>query len=263
MGDIAVRNELIYRVRQYAPSERIRVAEIDERKRTPRYAVEFLDGEKKGTRENIPGSHLRGRWADIDQYDALMAHWESLEDHVLSEIEEFAVERVFILLIPGEIAEWSWSPARWTTRIHDSARSEKLIGVSAEDMLAQAPGFTLEGDAILSPDGTLSVARYACRVNPMPVLDWAAQEEKEHLEKYRNSSPAASWDNKPYTTDPDWEYKRYLEAVRTLHELLHSRSGQRAVTLKQRAEETETEVHRLDMLIEDLLDEGEGLQISG
>lgn len=61
MDDIAVGDELIYRVREYAASERVRVAEIDERKKTPRYVVEFLDGEKKGSQENVPGSRLRGR----------------------------------------------------------------------------------------------------------------------------------------------------------------------------------------------------------
>ena len=181
-----------------------------------------------------------------------MAHWESLEGYELSEIEEFAVERVFILLIPGEIAEWSWSPVRWTTRIHDSAGLEKLIGVSAEDMLAQAPGFTLDRNIILSPDGTLRVARYACRVKPMPVLDWVEQEEKEYQEKCRKGIPAVSWDKKPYTTDPDWEYEQYLEYGRPLHELLRSWCGQRAVTLKERADAAEAEVHRLDMPIEDL-----------
>ncbi|MEK0264320.1 hypothetical protein [Bifidobacterium mongoliense] len=255
MDDIAVGDELIYRVREYESSERVRVVEIDERKKTPRYVIEFLDGEKAGTRENVPGSRLRGRWADVDRYDALMAHWESLEGYELSEIEEFAVGRVFILLIPEEIAEWLWSPVRWTTRIHDSVGLEKLIGVSAEDMLAQAPGFTLDGDTILSPDGTLRVAQYACRVNPMPVLDWVEQEEKEYQEKCRKGSPAVSWDNKPYTTDPDWEYERYLEDGRPLHELLRSWCGQRAVTLKERAEAAEAEVHRLDMLIENLFDQ--------
>lgn len=255
MDDIAVGDELIYRVREYTSSERVRVAEIDMRKKTLRYVVEFLDGEKAGTRENVPGSRLRGQWTEVYKYDALMAHWESLEGYELSDIETFAIEQVFILLIPIEIAEWAWSPVRWTTRIHDSAGLEKLIGVTAEDMLAQLPGFTLEGDTVLSPDGTLRVAQYACRVNPSPVLDWVEQEEKEYQQKCRKGSPAVSLDNKPYTTDPDWEYERYLEDGRPLHELLRSWCGQRAVTLKERAEAAEAEVHRLDLLIEDLFDQ--------
>jgi hypothetical protein len=252
MDDVTVDDELIYRVREYASSERVRVVEIDERKKTPRYLIEFLDGEKAGTQENVPGGRLRGRWSDVRQYDVLMAHWESLEGYELSEIEEFAVERVFILLIPEEIAEWSWSPVRWITRIHNSVELKKLFGVSAEDMLDQVPGFTLDGDTILSPDGTLRLARYACGVKPMPVLDWVEQEEKEYREKCRKGSPAVSWDKKPYTTDPDWEYEQYLEYGRPLHELLRSWCGQRAVTLKERAEAAEAEVHRLDLLIDDL-----------
>jgi len=255
MDNIAVGDELIYRVREYASSERVRIAEIDNSKKTPRYVVEFLDGEKKGTRENVPGSRLRGRWADVERYDALVAQWKSLEGYELSDIEEYAVERVFILLIPKEIAEPEWSPVHWTTRIHNSTGLEKLIGVSAEDMLAQAPGFKLDGDAVLSPYGTLRVAQYACRVNPIPVLDWVEQEEKEYQEKCRKGSPAVTLDNKPYTTSPDWEYEQYLEDGRPLHELLRAWCGQRAVTLMERAEAAEAEVHRLNILIEKLFNQ--------
>lgn len=43
--------EQIYRLRDYDQSERVRVVEIDSRKKMPRYVVEFLEGEKQGQRE--------------------------------------------------------------------------------------------------------------------------------------------------------------------------------------------------------------------
>lgn len=72
MPDIG--DELIYRLRDYAPSQRVQVVEIDTRKKTPRYVVEFLDGEQAGVRENVPRGRLRGPWADVDRYDTLMAN---------------------------------------------------------------------------------------------------------------------------------------------------------------------------------------------
>lgn len=59
MDDIAVGAELIYRVRENASSEHVRIAEIDNIKRPPHYVVESVHGEKEGTREHDPGSRLR------------------------------------------------------------------------------------------------------------------------------------------------------------------------------------------------------------
>ncbi|WP_018297211.1 hypothetical protein [Corynebacterium lubricantis] len=42
----SIGDELIYRLRDNSPSECVRVSEIDTRKKTPRYVVEFLDGNK-------------------------------------------------------------------------------------------------------------------------------------------------------------------------------------------------------------------------
>jgi hypothetical protein len=60
--------EHIYRLRDFAPSERARVVAVDRRKKTSRYEVEFLDGEKAGTVENVPAGRLRGAWSGVDGY---------------------------------------------------------------------------------------------------------------------------------------------------------------------------------------------------
>lgn len=112
-----VGDEQIYRLRDYAPSERVRVVAIDTRKKNPRYDIEFLAGDKKGTSENAPGGRLRALWDGVRVYDALMANWERLDQLELTGHEESAFETVFDLLIPEEIAEWESSPVRWMTRL--------------------------------------------------------------------------------------------------------------------------------------------------
>jgi hypothetical protein len=52
-------DEWIYRVRDDALSERVRIIEIQRRKQSFRVEVEFIDGEKAGQRENVPGKRLR------------------------------------------------------------------------------------------------------------------------------------------------------------------------------------------------------------
>lgn len=249
---VDVDDEMIYRLRQYSVSERVRIAEIDSSKKTPRYVVEFMDGVKSGDRLNVPGTRLHGSWSGVRGFDELMGNWESIDEYELTDSEESAVSRVFDLLIPNEVATCEWFPVHWHTRIKDTKAIEQLIGVTAFDLLNQCRGFRLDGDIILSPEGTMLVSRYACRVNPMQVLDWIEKDEEEYREKCRKGSPAVSWDNKPYTTDPASEYQWYLEDGRPLHELLRSWCGQRAVTMKERMDAAEAEVRRLDELIEDL-----------
>lgn len=250
-----VGDEQIYRLRDYARSERVRIVAIDTRKKNPRYEIEFLDGDKEGTQENVPGNRLRGPSSGAREYDDLMANWERLDQFELTDHEESAVSTVFDLLLPEEIAEWEWSPVRWMTRVHDRSALESLIGMPTADLLAQSDWFELDHDVILSPEGTLMIAEYACRLKPMPVLDWVLAEEKEYREKTKHGRSAVSFDKKPYTTSPEWEYQWYLECGRPLHELLRSWCGQRAVTMQERLAAAEAEVQRLDELIVRLLDE--------
>jgi hypothetical protein len=252
---VSVGDEQIYRVRDYAPSERVRVLAIQPRKRSPRYDVEFLDGEKAGKRESIPGNRLRGPWSGVSAYDELMANWERLDQSELTDHEEAAVEMVFELLIPEQVAEWEWSPVRWVTTIHDRNALQRLIGLPATDLLTQTDWFELDGAPLVSPAGTLMIAEFACRVTPMPVLDWVVSDEKEYREKAKRGKPTVDLDNKPYTTSPEWEYQWYLEHGRPLHELLRSWCGQRAVSMQERLAAAEAEVRRLDELVVRIIDE--------
>ena len=45
-----VGDEQIYRLHDYAPSQRVRIVAIDGRKKNPRYEIEFLDGGKGARR---------------------------------------------------------------------------------------------------------------------------------------------------------------------------------------------------------------------
>ena len=248
-------DELIYRLRDYSVSEHVRVVEIDGRKKTPRYVVEFVDGDKVGEQENVPGGRLRGPWSDVAAYDELMANWERIDQVELTVPEQSAVGQVFDLLISEEVAEYEWSPVRYATRVHQREALQALIGITVDDLLNQAEGFALDGDVMLSADGTLMIAECACRINPMPVLDWVLEDEKDYKEKSRNGRPAVSYDKRAYTTSPEWEYQWYLEHGRPVHELLRSWCGQRAATLQERLGAAEAENRRLDELITRIFEE--------
>ena len=167
-----VGDEAIYRLREYAPSKRVRIVAIDSREMKSRYEIEFLDGENGGTQENVPRARLRGPWAGAAQYVELMANWERLDRVQLIDHEESAVSPVFDLLIPADTAEWEWSPVRWMTRIHARSALEPIIGITVDDLLLLANWFEPDEDVIFSPEGTLTIAECTRRINLMPVLDW-------------------------------------------------------------------------------------------
>lgn len=252
---LEVGNELIYRVRDHAPSERVRVNEIDTSKKTPKYIVEFLDGDKSGTHENVPGGRLRGPWADVVAHDALMENWQRIGQVQLTEIEDSAVSTVFGLLISEAVAEWDWSPVRYATRVHDKNALQEIIGITVEDLLAQTEGFEDDDDVIVSPEGTLMILEFACRLKPMPVLDWVIEDEKKYQDSSKHGRPAVDWNNHAYTTSPEWEYHCYLKYGRPLHELLQSWCGQRAATLQERLGAAEAENRRLDEFVTRLFEE--------
>ncbi|MDQ0648649.1 hypothetical protein QFZ53_002845 [Microbacterium natoriense] len=248
-------DELIYRMRTFSPSERVRVVGIDTRKKTLRYDVEFLDGEKHGVIENIPGGRLRGPWRTVREYDERMAHWERFTKQELERHEEDAVEHVFILLIPKDAATLLWKHTVWTTRILDDEALGGLLGVSVAEVLENVDWYSDGDDKVVSPEGTMRIAEYACHMNPMPVLDAVVEDEKRQREYSTRSRPGDTLDNRPMPYSAEWEYAYYLKEGRPVHELLRAWCGQEAVTLQKRLAVAEAEVHRLDGLLVRALDD--------
>lgn len=130
--------EQIYRLSEFAPSERVRVVAIDQRKKTPRYEVEFVDGEKAGTVENVPAGRLHGPWSGVEGYDEYMAHWQRfLDEEPLDSTEDGAIGHVFQEVVSDSIAELDWKYSRCTTIVKDRVALAALIGVTAGEVLDQ------------------------------------------------------------------------------------------------------------------------------
>lgn len=251
----AVGEEWIYRLRDDAPSQRVRILTVQEGKKSRRVDVEFCDGPNAGVQENVPALRLRGLWSTVAEYDTLMANWDHLGEFDLTEAEQAAVETVYGLLIPEEIAEWLWKPVRFATAIHDPAALENLIGVPIAEIASRVASFDLGGVTMLSGEGTLVIAEYACRVSPVPVLDAVTEEEKKRREASRRGGRVRSVSGRvDYDTSPELEYEHYRRYYRPVHELLRQWCGHRAITLHERLAAAEAENHRLDVLIDRMID---------
>lgn len=245
--------EWVYRLRDSAPSERVRVLAIHPKKTGSRVDVEFLDD--NGRKENVPGARLRRPWSEVAAYDVLMANWQRI-DFDLTEVEDAAACEVFDNLIPAEIATYEWSPVRYATGIHDRARLEELLGMELAELLDGVPSFEHNEVLMVSPEGTLRIAEALCEKRPADVLAWVMKEEEEIREKckrgrriQRSSGPGET------TTSPEWEYEWYLKSDKPRHELLRQWCGHRAISFHERLAAAEAEVRRLDILVARLIDD--------
>lgn len=248
-------DECIYRRQEQSPSERVRLVEIQQGKKSFHADIEFLDGDRAGTHENVPGSRLRGLWSEVAEYDRLMAHWQALREYELTEFEESAIETVFNLLVPSSVATWEWNSVRFATAVHDAEALVHITGKPTAEILADIAWFDLDGVLMLSPEGTVMIAELACRKNPMPVLEWIIEEEKIKREQCKRGGISRRVrGGEDVTTSPQWEYELYLKYYRPLHELLRQWCGHRAVTLQERLGAAESEVHRLDVMVSRLID---------
>lgn len=251
---IVLGTEQIYRLSEFTQSERVRVVAIDQRKKTPRYEVEFLDGEKAGTVENVPAGRLRGSWSVVEHYDAYMAHWQRfLDEESLDSTEDGAIEHVFLQVVPGSVAELGWKYSRCTAIVKDRATLAALIGVAVGDVLDQLDYFEDSGAVVMSPASTMRLAAAIAHANPVPILDWVVEDEKKYQELCKRGHTSTG--RAGYATSPEQEYDSYLRYGRPLHELLRAWCGHRAVTLQERIDAAEAEVRRLDELLARVIDQ--------
>jgi hypothetical protein len=247
--------EWAYRVGDTPPSQRVRVLSVTPKKNSFRVDVEFLEGAQAGQKENVPGSRLRVPWSRVQPFDELMANWDRLAEYDIDEIEEDAIEAVYDLLLPTEVATWEWKPIRFGTAVHDKEALAALMKASIDEIAASVASFDLDGVLMLSCEGSLLIAEDLCRTHPMRVLDKVVEEEDLARQKCKRGFQRTDLiERRDVSTSPEWEYDRYRERLKPLHELLRQWCGHRAVTFQQRLTAAEAEVHRLDVIVASLID---------
>lgn len=252
-----VGDEWAYRVRDTAPSERVRIKAVTPKKVSASIEVEFGDDADRRV-QTVPSSRLKTRWADVEAYDARQADWERIDDFELDSVERGAVLTVYSALIPEEVAELDWRPVENATVIKDRAKLTEILRVPVEELLAKVQWFVTDDGAMVSPAGTLIIAEAACRAHSHTVLEHVIEEETEarHKCKHGGSHPF----RKGEESSPEWEYWWYRKHVRPEHELLRQWCGHRAVAAHERLTAAEAENHRLDLLVVQLI---KALDIAG
>lgn len=232
-GALHVGDEWIYRLRDYAPSERVRIVGLEKRKTAFRADVEFLDAAPRT--ENVPGARLRGPWSDVAQYDETMAGWRSIDAGDLTDAEEASIDVVFKVIVPMDVAEWKWNPVRYTVAIYDRPSLASIVGQQFDEWLSRNAHFDLDAVTMVSREGAIELVELVCRQNPMPMLEWVIGEEARIQLECEHGDDA--------------DYQWYLEYDRPLHELIRQWCGHRAINVQERLAAAEQEVRRLNGLL--------------
>jgi hypothetical protein len=242
-------DEWVYRLRDYAPSERVQIQAITPINKSVRVEVVFVDDPERRV-ENVPGSRLRVPWKEVVAYETLMAQWKRIDNLALDTTEQSCAEEAFDLLIPEEVAAIEWKPVRNVAALRDVAKLEELLGDRVEKILDGVERFDLGGVTMLAPAGTLRIAEAACRANPAPILDRVSAEETEARSRCTHGSEHINASTREtVTTPPECEYLWYREIYLPRHELFRQWCGHRAVTQQERLQAAEAEVRRLDILV--------------
>jgi hypothetical protein len=252
---VDIGDECIYRLKVFSPSERVKILGIDKRKQKTRVDVEFLDGQRAGVRDNVPGTRLYGPWSGVAGFDERMANWERLGGSEIDDTEESAVGEVFDVLIPDTIAAYYDSFVRNGATVRDIAALERLMQRPLRDVMDHVEWFE-DGEVLqLSADGTLLIAEFVCAANPVPVLERVMAEEAELREHCKCGREYDAIDGSGKThSPPEREYEIYRKRHRPVHEILRAWCGHRSVTFVERLTAAEAEVRRLDILMAELID---------
>ena len=245
-----VGDEWAYRVRDTAPSERVRINAVTPKKASASVEVEFLDDGDHRV-QTVPSSRLKARWADVEAYDARQADWQRIDDFELDSVEHSAALTVYAALIPDEVADLDWRPVENATIIRDRTKLSDILQVPVEEILAEVQWFTTDDATIVSPAGTVMIAEAACRAHSHTILEQVIEEETEARHKCKHGGPHPI--RKGEDSSPEWEYWWYRKYVRPQHELLRQWCGHRAVAAHERLTAAEAENHRLDLLVVQLI----------
>ncbi|WP_432976634.1 hypothetical protein [Dactylosporangium sp. CA-233914] len=130
-SQFVVGDEWAYRLRDTAPSERVRIRAVTPKKTTASIEVEFPDDGHRV--QTVPSSRLKTRWVDVEAYDTQQAAWQRIADFELDSVEQSAVGTVYSALIPEEVAELDWRPVENAMIIKDRGAGRHPSGVCRGD----------------------------------------------------------------------------------------------------------------------------------
>jgi hypothetical protein len=215
----------VYRKNDAAPSEQVEILDLTQQGRKERARVRFV-AEPSRRVEVVPRTRLRTAWANVEAFDTYMDNMARLADFELDDVEDIAIGYVFADLVPESVATITDKPNYNVLTIHDPAQFERLLGCPVANLAARCFSCEVDGKQMLSREATLIAAELICRRDPQPILDVVYEEEREARERCMRGSPREQpTQYGSTTTDPQWEWKFYVEYTRPRLELLRQWCG--------------------------------------
>lgn len=200
------------------------------------------------------GTRLYGPWETVAEYDALMANWDRVGEFDLTEAEQSAIEEAFRLLIPDEIADWTWNPVRFATAVYDPAALEKLTGVPTAELAEQVASFQLDDVTMLSGEGPCW--SLSAPVESIRCLSWT-QSSRRRRSSDTGASMAAPGSGAVAATIrpllPSGSTSGIALTTGQCTNCCANGVATRAITLQERLAAAEAETSRLEALVNRLI----------
>jgi hypothetical protein len=148
--------------------------------RPARALVTFADEAFEGRQEWVPPARLKARWEHVDEFRAREARWDRIEAAGLSldDSHEDAAQTVIELLLSDDGVQMGYREFG-AVRLRDPVSVATRLGLEPGQLTGHPIAFT-ENEVLIAPwDVTELIVGTAARLNPGPLLEHLAQEERE------------------------------------------------------------------------------------
>jgi hypothetical protein len=235
-----------YRARRVDELAQVTVVRLGTQ-RPARVLVRFADEASEGRQEWVPPGRLQTPWERRDEFVAREARWYKIHaaGPPVDDPREGAAETVIDLLLSDGGVSMEYRGCG-VARIRDAVAIAAKLGLEAEQLTRHPLAFIEEGVLIAPWEVTELVAATAARQDPVPVLDYVAEEERTarreaiHGRWYRGGRRSSD-----FRVEPEQCAAYDIENSRPQREILRSWCGAEATDRFDELADLRTEVRRV------------------
>lgn len=240
-----------YRARQVDELVEVQVLRLGTQ-RPARVLVRFVGDAFEGREEWVPPARLKVPWQNVAPFRDREQAWDRVREAGIPDDDSRvqAAEQVFELLFDNEDVS-VWYREAGALRVADPGTLAARLGLDAREMTDHPLAFT-DGDALTGPwEVTELVATTAARLNPDPILEFVASEERQAA---REAIHGRWWQSGRRGNDSFWEPEDCVEFdlkyYRARRELMRSWCGADAINRVDELTELRKEIRRVGLVAE-------------
>jgi hypothetical protein len=244
-----------YRARYGDELVQVTVVRLGKR-RPARALVRFDDAEFEGLQDWVPPARLKVSWSDVAGFRAREERWNKIHAAglPLDDPREGAAEIVLEMLLGDDQVSLGYRESG-AIRLGDPAGIASRLGLDVEQLTGHPLGFSEDGALIVPWNVTELIVMTAARLNPGPILEYVAQEER----KAKHEAIHGSWSRggrrgRDHYFEPDLCAEVDEEYQRPRRDILRRWCGAEASDRFDELSELREEIRRLTQVAQSAID---------